>query len=255
MKWRAILLLMVFMLLGCRQVTSDGWIPLFNGQNLEGWYTWLPSTGKNNDPKGIFKVKDGMIHILDIPVTEQDQEFGYLATDLDYQRYVLQLEYKWGSKKFPPRANLKRDSGLLYYFVGPDKIWPRAVECQIQEGDTGDLITLGGTVLDTTLESLDTKRYKADGIAYTTDSSGTDYIIKSETFESSNDQWTQVEITVDGDTITHKINGQINFQGRNVRQLDPNSPSGLQPLRKGRILLQAEGAEIFYRNIRIKLLN
>ena len=44
-----------------------GWIPLFNGKNLDGWYTWLPSTGRDNDPNGVFKVEDGVLHILDLP--------------------------------------------------------------------------------------------------------------------------------------------------------------------------------------------
>jgi hypothetical protein len=53
---------------------KDGWVPLFNGRSLDGWYTFLPSTGKNSDPKGVFKVEDGMIHILDIPVSTKHQE-------------------------------------------------------------------------------------------------------------------------------------------------------------------------------------
>jgi hypothetical protein len=38
---------------------ETGWIPLFNGKNLDGWYTWLPSTGRDSDPRGVFKVEDG----------------------------------------------------------------------------------------------------------------------------------------------------------------------------------------------------
>ena len=52
-------------------VDDDGWTPLFNNQNLDGWYTWLPSTGRNNDPRGVFKVQDGIIHILDLPETDE----------------------------------------------------------------------------------------------------------------------------------------------------------------------------------------
>ncbi|MGH9549154.1 MAG: hypothetical protein ACRD3W_07265, partial [Terriglobales bacterium] len=41
---------------------SEGWVPLFNGKNLEGWYSYLDSSGRNKDPKGAFKVENGMIH-------------------------------------------------------------------------------------------------------------------------------------------------------------------------------------------------
>ena len=58
--------------------STEGWVPLMNGRNFDGWYTFLPSTGKNNDPKKVFKMEDGMVHILDVPESEEKQEFGYL---------------------------------------------------------------------------------------------------------------------------------------------------------------------------------
>jgi len=111
---------------------SDGWVSLFNGRNFDGWYTFLPSTGKNSDPKKVFKVENGMVHILDVPVTSEKQEFGYLSTEKDYGHCRIHAEFKWGTKRFPPREEDKRDSGLLYFFTGPDKVWPRSLECQIQ---------------------------------------------------------------------------------------------------------------------------
>ncbi|MDR1493928.1 MAG: DUF1080 domain-containing protein, partial [Planctomycetaceae bacterium] len=38
-------------------------IPLFNGQNLDGWYTFLKSKGKNSDPDKVFSVTDGVIRV------------------------------------------------------------------------------------------------------------------------------------------------------------------------------------------------
>ena len=113
---------------------GPGWVSLFNGKNLDGWYTYFNSTGKK-DPKGVFKVENGVIHVLDIPVTKEDEEFGYIATEKEFSNCRIHVEYRWGVKKFPPRADAKRDAGLLYWVVGPDKVWPRMVECQIQEGD------------------------------------------------------------------------------------------------------------------------
>ena len=49
---------------------SEGWVPLFNGKNLDGWYSYLDSSGKNKDPNGVFKVENGMIHILDVAMSE-----------------------------------------------------------------------------------------------------------------------------------------------------------------------------------------
>ena len=54
----------------------------------------------------------------------------------------MRLEYKWGAKRFAPRANVRRDAGILYHVIGKDGVWPRSVECQIQENDVGDIFTV-----------------------------------------------------------------------------------------------------------------
>ena len=63
---------------------DDGWVSLFNGKDFSGWYTYLDSNGKNKDPKGVFKIENGMIHILDVPMSEGKADNGYLATTQDY---------------------------------------------------------------------------------------------------------------------------------------------------------------------------
>ena len=39
-------------------VPPAGFTALFNGKDLSGWYTYLGASGKNKDPKGIFRVED-----------------------------------------------------------------------------------------------------------------------------------------------------------------------------------------------------
>src|SRR5687768_13424068 len=41
---------------------KDGPIQLFNGKNLDGFYTWLKDT-KYEDPRQVFRVTDGMLHV------------------------------------------------------------------------------------------------------------------------------------------------------------------------------------------------
>jgi hypothetical protein len=40
-----------------------------------------------------------------------------------------------------------------------------------------------------------------------------------------------------------------------VKQPDPQDPTKLIPLNNGRVMLQAEGAEIWFRNVRMKPLS
>src|SRR5690606_27209695 len=80
-------------------------IQLFNGKNLEGWYTFLKGRGRDIDPKKVFTVRDGLIHI-------SGEEYGCITTDKEYENYKLVVEYKWGEQTFEPRADRARDSGI-----------------------------------------------------------------------------------------------------------------------------------------------
>ena len=241
---------------GSPTLSSAGWTSLFNGENLDGWYTWLPSTGKNNDPKRVFKAENGMLHILDIPVTGQKQEFGYVARSETFKNYHLRFEYKWGSKRFKPRNASKRDSGLLYNVVGPDKVWPRSIEFQIQEGDTGDFWLINGVTASTTVTSThtDTPEYQRGGEPYTTKPGSYVRLAKSQTYDTRTG-WNRVEVIVTENEAIQIVNGNVNNRGWDFMQPDPNHSGRKIPLNKGRILFQAEGAEVFYRNIEIKSLD
>src|SRR5204863_3500099 len=115
-------------------------IHLFNSRNLNGFYTFLADHGRNSDPNGIFAVHDGMVHVL-------GKEFGYICTEREYENYHLTVEFKWGERRWPPRETAVRDSGILLHMVGPDKTWPRSIECQIQEHDCGDFYLVDGTAI------------------------------------------------------------------------------------------------------------
>src|SRR5207248_8542036 len=112
---------------GARAAEKGKTVRLFNGKNFDGLYTFIPGDGKNNDPQGVFTIEDGgIIHV-------RSYKFGYVSTEKEYENYKLLLEFKWGEKKFPPRENAKRDAGILYHCVGPDKVWMKSLEFQIQE--------------------------------------------------------------------------------------------------------------------------
>jgi hypothetical protein len=228
--------------------SDGGWIPLFNGKNFDGWYTFLPSTGKNVDPKKVFKVENGMIHILDIPESDEKQEFGYLSTERQLSNCRIRVEFKWGTKRFVPNNENKRDSGLLYFFNGPDKIWPRSLEFQIQETDVGDLWILDGSRITTKVENDALNMYVLSG-PQRTQSRGR--IIKSGDFEDRNG-WNKLELILDGDKITHLVDGRAVMRAWDVKQPSPDDPTQYLPVTSGRIMLQAEGAEVWFRNVEMK---
>ncbi|MGI8747474.1 MAG: 3-keto-disaccharide hydrolase, partial [Deinococcus sp.] len=225
-------------------------MPIFNGQDLSGWDTWLPSKGLNNDPQGVFKVANGELHILDIPGKENgkgkggEQEFGYLASQQQYSDYRLRLEYQWGDKKFAPRHQQPRDSGLLYHVEAANRLWPTRLEMQIKEGETGDLWLLGGSNANTRVRnpSENPPVYQPTGMGHTTSNRGPNgyrQVVKSAQPERAG--WKQVEVVVSGDEAAQIVNGVVTNRMSSIR-----GPGGA-PLTRGRVLLQAEGAQVAYR--------
>ncbi len=245
------------------------WVRLFDAKSFTGWYTKIQNHPKNDDPQKIFQVDDGVIHAY-IDQKEGDAvPSGYLATEAEYSAYRLRLEYKWGGKRFKPRAIQRRDAGLLYHVVGPDIVWPRCIECQIQENDVGDCFTVRGAQVAISGELVDPVkkifRYKSQtdgGTPQTVGDGSICRVIKSETNE--HDGWNTVELVVHGDGGSqHIVNGKTVFESSALRQLGPAEQASQgdakdsekktwQPLARGKIALQAEYAEVLYRNIEIQ---
>jgi hypothetical protein len=128
----------VFIIKNVTPVSKDPFIQLFNGKNLAGWHSFLKDIGINSDPNKNFMVEDSALHVL-------GKDLGYVITENIFSNYHFKVDFKWGEKKWASRVNEKRDAGVCYNIPAnePDSIWPRSIECQVQEGDVGDFWLLG----------------------------------------------------------------------------------------------------------------
>lgn len=119
---------------------ADGVIRLFDGTSLGDCYTWLKDT-KREDPRKVFQVHDGLLHIT-------GDGLGGLVTNKHYRDYHLVLEFKWGERTWGERKNAAMDSGLLVHSNGIDGgysgTWMPAIEVQIIEGGVGDFVPVPG---------------------------------------------------------------------------------------------------------------
>lgn len=208
--------------IGVSAVAADSAKPsvqLFNGHDLQGWYSYLENLGRDKDPDGNFKVENGVIHI-------EGRNFGYIATEKSFENYRLKVEFKWGNHQYAPRATGKRDSGVLYHFAedAPDKLWPVSIECQVQEGDCGDVWCVG---TDVTSPNRSAQEW------------GMKRIFRTEDFEHPHGEWNTIEIVARDDTIEHYVNGHLVNSGTRTS------------VKRGKILLQSEGAEVYYRSVEL----
>jgi hypothetical protein len=219
---------------------------LFNGKDLTHFYTFLRTKGKNNDPDKVFTVQDGAIRV-------SGTEFGQFMTEEEFENYHLTVEFKWGAETHPPRKDRARDSGILYHCVGPDKVWHKSIECQIIEGGTGDIILVDGASMayEERLKphfagvrlSDDRKRILGGRVNWYGRSPEWKDVINfrgKDDLEKPVGEWNVVEVIADGDKFTHIVNGKEAARG-----------TGAEP-RKGKILFQSEGAEIYYRKIELR---
>jgi hypothetical protein len=76
-------------------------------------------------------------------------------------------------------------------------------------------------------------------------------LIKSVDFEDRTG-WNTVEVILDGDQSTHLLNGRVVNRFADIKQLDPRDSRRLVAVKSVRILLQAEGAEVWFPNVQVK---
>jgi Domain of Unknown Function (DUF1080) len=232
-------------------------IRLFDGKSLGDCYTWLKDT-KRDDPRKVFRVDDGVLHI-------SGDGLGGLVTNKRYRDYHLVLEFKWGERTWGDRKDNARDSGLLVHSNGRDGgysgIWMPAIEVQIIEGGVGDFVPVPGPdedgqpVLITYTCNVGRDRdgevvWNKEGPRETFKRGNmkrVNWYGRDPAWEDKKDfrgpddqdspvgQWTRLDVFCDGGHIETFVNG------KKVNEAFDASP------REGRIQLQSELAEIFYR--------
>ena len=254
---------------------KDTWVSLWNGNDLSGWHTYLGTPylidkdsldntiapfGIDNDPLGVIKVVEtnqgNAIRISGVA-------WGMIYTDKDYKNYHLKLKVKWGEEMHPPREKGPRDSGLLYHgFGAPGSAdnWMSSQELQIQQGDMGDYWPVGDVEIDIPSIPKDDKFYiykenaplRTYYLAQILQTARDDSLAKRRVFkafdaERPHGKWNDVELITYGDTSIHMVNGKEVMRLYNSRIMTDKTP-----LTSGRIMLQSEGAEVFYKDLYLK---
>jgi len=246
---------------------KEQWKSLFNGRDLTGWDTYigpdLDNTGKpisntpiglNNDPRHVFTVvKQGAENLIRI----SGENWGAIVSKNEYENYHLQLQFKWGKLSWGQKKGKHKDSGLLYNSVGKYGAdygaWMRGQEFQIEEGNCGDYWGCAGGMADIpVIKKSDTAYvYSPQGTLteFSQQSRQGRHCIKWGGNENPAGEWNTLDLYTHGDTSIHVVNGKVVMILYHNRQLDNGK---VIPLTKGKIQIQSEGAEVYFRNIQIQ---
>lgn len=243
------------------------WQILFNGKDLTGW---TPSPGNAALFAVDSTVGEPAIHVYPTQADQSEQAQATLRTDKVYSSYVFHEEYKWGTKRFDGRKQNARDNGLCFHICNSETVvWPDSVEFQLGATMWGGPGTTGSDNIDWVSGNVfmlvqrtraqwpnktvsGVKVYSPDGTK-TLLGAPTSYA-KGQTDKQRNKdgEWNVIELTVHGSKdATYVVNGEV---ANGLTDMECQVNGTWQPLDKGKLALQAEFAEVYFRNIKIKVL-
>ena len=243
-------------------------IQLFDGRALNGFYTWLVDSHRE-DPLRVFTVVDQVDGAPAIRIS--GEKWGGIVTREAYRDYRLVVEFRWGLLTWGQRRNAARDSGVLVHAQGADGNtgrdfngpWMRSIEAQIIEGGVGDIILVAGfepdgtrvtpritaragkdrdgeSVFDPAGEAREFDTGRINWYGRDPDWSDKLAFRGKADVESPFGEWTRLEVLAQGDRLTYFVNGKV------VNEASRAS------LTEGKIIIQSEGAEIYIRRIELQ---
>ena len=232
------------------QVGYDGQAPVDKEGNL------ITAIGLNHDDHNVFTV----IEEANRPVLKISGEiYGCVVTKEEYTNYHLRLKVKWGDKKWVPRKDLLKDSGILYHSIGPLgaeywRSWMLSQEFQIMEGHMGDYWNQATSAIDIKafipeyiMNPVADKSQSFIGIGEGEKIPG--FCLRSVNYENKHGEWNTLELICFDDKSIHIVNGQVVMILRNSRYVEEGKRI---PLNKGKIQLQSEAAEVYFKDIEIR---
>lgn len=254
---------------------KNEWTPLLD-KNLSQWETYLSfrhnkayngtapkdASGKELEPIGYNKDEAKVFSVIEEKgesvLKVSGEVYGCLFTKQEYENYHLRLKVKWGKTKWEPRTTKLKDSGILYHSVGKSGVdywraWMLSQEFQIMEGHMGDYWNIANS-------AIDIRAYLSEGKMNAVanekqpflpfgSGAGEGFCMRSENRESAGDGWTDLELICFGDKSLHIVNGKVVMVLQNSRYMEDGKAT---PLVKGKLQLQSEAAEVYFKDVEIK---
>ncbi len=194
---------------------------LFNGTDLTGWHIDVPDMDKDSTLRNPFIVRNGLLVSLGSPG-------GHLITDSVYQNYRLEFSYRF--------AGEPGNCGVLVHASTPRALYgmfPKSIEAQMMHENAGDFWCI---VEDIEVPDMEKRRGPKENWGIT---EGKERRVMNLTDGSEKPlgEWNAMKLECVGDSIKVWVNNDLVNSGYNCTAT------------KGQIALQAEGAEVEFKNL------
>ncbi len=182
--------------------------------------------------------------------------YGCAVTRQEFSNYHFRASFKWGERKWDPRLTELKDSGILYHSRGDFgvdywKSWALSQEFQVIEHGLGEYWRQATSAFDIRADAkapgAEAPKWnpKAPWMAFT----GPNNHALAGSDEDRPGQWNTVELVCFEDRCVHIANGKVVMALRNSRYQDGDK---VVPMTGGKLQIQSEAAEVFYRDIEIR---
>jgi hypothetical protein len=232
---------------------NGNWISIFNGKNLDGWIPKVTGYKAGENPLDLFTVEDGILKVDYSRYKRFNGRFGHLFYKEKLSSYILRVEYRFhGELLSDAPGYCYRNSGVMIHSqsaksMDVEQNWPVSIEVQLLgstdsvKQKTANICTPGTTVY-----------YKG--------SFTNEHCVSSTSKYFYDNEWVNLEIIVHGgktismvidrDTVLVVTRPQI---GGFLLPDNYPVPTGTV-LEDGYIALQAEGTNIDFRKVELKIL-
>ena len=206
-------------------IVPDRVIQLFNGRDLTGWQPDVPTKDTNPEAPDSFIVREGMLVSLGRPR-------GHLLTETAYRDYRLEVEYRFPGK--PGNCGVLVHASRLRAL---SRMFPQSIEVQMNHGHAGDFWCIEENI---EVPDMEARRPRKEGQKYGGSEGDARRILNlTDNSEKPLGEWNTMVVEARGRTVKVWVNGDLVNEGFN------------STADRGRIAIQAEGAEVEFRRVEI----
>jgi hypothetical protein len=206
-------------------IVPDRVMQLFNGRDLSGWHPDVPTKDSDPNAPDSFIARDGMLVSLGRPR-------GHLLTDSVFRDYRLEVEYRFPGK--PGNCGVLVHASRLRAL---SRMFPQSIEVQMNHQHAGDFWCIQENI---EVPDMETRRPRKEGQKWGGSEGDARRILNlTDGSEKPLGEWNTMIVEARGRTLKVWVNGDLVNEGFN------------STADRGRLAIQAEGAEVEFRKVQI----